>query len=167
MERWLSWSKAHDWKSCIGLNPIGGSNPPLSAKRKSVHEVGGFSFLFPFFNIHHSLFIKRERIFEWIMNIEAAHFVRWWIMNNYCGFATFMLCLRYNRNKNYYQVFLIRDGKNKTNAGWCFYRPAFTIFFLTHMVNYAIIKSNKERMCFLWKSFWQINEFLCENRRFI
>ena len=20
VERWLSWSKAHDWKSCVGLN---------------------------------------------------------------------------------------------------------------------------------------------------
>ena len=32
MERWLSWSKAHDWKSCVDLNSTGGSNPPLSAK---------------------------------------------------------------------------------------------------------------------------------------
>ena len=34
LERWLSWSKAHDWKSCNGLNPFGGSNPPLSAIKK-------------------------------------------------------------------------------------------------------------------------------------
>lgn len=32
MERWLSWSKAHDWKSCVDLNSTGGSNPPLSAR---------------------------------------------------------------------------------------------------------------------------------------
>ena len=24
------WLKAHAWKACIGLSPIGGSNPPLS-----------------------------------------------------------------------------------------------------------------------------------------
>ncbi len=30
-ERWLSWSKAHDWKSCSGLYPDEGSNPSLSA----------------------------------------------------------------------------------------------------------------------------------------
>ena len=32
MERWLSWSKAHDWKSCKDLNYFEGSNPSLSAK---------------------------------------------------------------------------------------------------------------------------------------
>ena len=31
MERWLSWSKAHDWKSCVGHKPTEGSNPSLSA----------------------------------------------------------------------------------------------------------------------------------------
>ena len=34
MERWLSWSKAHDWKSCKDLNSFEGSNPSLSAKQK-------------------------------------------------------------------------------------------------------------------------------------
>ena len=33
MERWLSWSKAHDWKSCLGLYPNEGSNPSLSANK--------------------------------------------------------------------------------------------------------------------------------------
>ena len=33
MERWLSWSKAHDWKSCKDLNSFEGSNPSLSAKQ--------------------------------------------------------------------------------------------------------------------------------------
>ena len=33
MERWLSWSKAHDWKSCVGHKPTEGSNPSLSAKK--------------------------------------------------------------------------------------------------------------------------------------
>lgn len=32
MERWLSWSKAHDWKSCVGHKPTEGSNPSLSAR---------------------------------------------------------------------------------------------------------------------------------------
>ena len=41
MERWLSWSKAHDWKSCSGLNPDRGSNPLLSAKRKPQYFVYG------------------------------------------------------------------------------------------------------------------------------
>ncbi len=31
-ESWLSWSKAHDWKSCIPYKGIEGSNPSLSAK---------------------------------------------------------------------------------------------------------------------------------------
>ena len=31
LERWLSWSKAHDWKSCVGYKPTEGSNPSLSA----------------------------------------------------------------------------------------------------------------------------------------
>ncbi len=31
-ERWLSWSKAHDWKSCVPLKGTEGSNPSLSAK---------------------------------------------------------------------------------------------------------------------------------------
>ena len=38
MERWLSWSKAHDWKSCVDLNSTGGSNPPLSARKR--HPIG-------------------------------------------------------------------------------------------------------------------------------
>jgi hypothetical protein len=32
------WLKAHDWKSCIRLNRIGGSNPPLSAKFIPMHS---------------------------------------------------------------------------------------------------------------------------------
>ena len=34
LERWPSWSKAHDWKSCIPHKGIEGSNPSLSAKSK-------------------------------------------------------------------------------------------------------------------------------------
>ena len=34
MERWLSWSKAHDWKSCVPYKGTEGSNPSLSAKNK-------------------------------------------------------------------------------------------------------------------------------------
>ena len=34
MERWLSWSKAHDWKSCVPYKGTEGSNPSLSAKKK-------------------------------------------------------------------------------------------------------------------------------------
>ena len=34
VERWLSWSKAHDWKSCLPLKGNVGSNPTLSAKNK-------------------------------------------------------------------------------------------------------------------------------------
>ena len=33
LERWPSWSKAHDWKSCIPHKGIEGSNPSLSAKK--------------------------------------------------------------------------------------------------------------------------------------
>ncbi len=33
VERWLSWSKAHDWKSCLPLKGNVGSNPTLSAKK--------------------------------------------------------------------------------------------------------------------------------------
>ena len=36
MERWLSWSKAHDWKSCEGLYPSESSNLSLSAKQKGL-----------------------------------------------------------------------------------------------------------------------------------
>ena len=39
MERWLSWSKAHDWKSCNGLYPFEGSNPSLSEKRNRLERV--------------------------------------------------------------------------------------------------------------------------------
>jgi hypothetical protein len=36
------WSKAHDWKSCIGSPPIEGSNPSLSAikLRGAVAQLG-------------------------------------------------------------------------------------------------------------------------------
>ena len=44
MERWLSWSKAHDWKSCNGLNPFEGSNPSLSATSERVTLVPIFLF---------------------------------------------------------------------------------------------------------------------------
>ena len=45
MERWLSWSKAHDWKSCNGLNPFEGSNPSLSATSERVTLVPIFYFI--------------------------------------------------------------------------------------------------------------------------
>lgn len=35
MERWLSWSKAHDWKSCRPLKGLEGSNPSLSARKST------------------------------------------------------------------------------------------------------------------------------------
>ena len=38
-ERWLSWSKARDWKSRNGGEPFWGSNPHLSANKK-VHPIG-------------------------------------------------------------------------------------------------------------------------------
>ncbi len=34
MERWLSWSKAHDWKSCKPYKGFEGSNPSLSANKE-------------------------------------------------------------------------------------------------------------------------------------
>ena len=39
MERWLSWSKAHDWKSCNVLKAFKGSNPFLSAIRKTQRKL--------------------------------------------------------------------------------------------------------------------------------
>ena len=46
MERWLSWSKAHDWKSCVPYKGTEGSNPSLSA-RKTPETIGfrGFCLL--------------------------------------------------------------------------------------------------------------------------
>ena len=44
MERWLSWSKAHDWKSCVPYKGTEGSNPSLSAKRNNPEE--GCSFFY-------------------------------------------------------------------------------------------------------------------------
>ena len=32
------WFKEHDWKSCVGLKPTGGSNPLLCAKKR--HPLG-------------------------------------------------------------------------------------------------------------------------------
>ena len=48
MERWLSWSKAHDWKSCIPYKGIKGSNPFLSAKTGILTDSG---FLFASFHL--------------------------------------------------------------------------------------------------------------------
>ena len=49
-ERWLSWSKAHDWKSCVRLTPTEGSNPSLSATLSLyVFCVQALFFLFYFF----------------------------------------------------------------------------------------------------------------------
>ena len=44
------WSNAADSKSVIGLVPIGGSNPPLSAKLEKSSERATFplSVIFPF-----------------------------------------------------------------------------------------------------------------------
>ena len=33
------WFKEHDWKSCVGLKPTGGSNPLLCAKKDRVEPV--------------------------------------------------------------------------------------------------------------------------------
>ena len=40
MERWLSWSKAHDWKSCRAPKALKGSNPFLSATTPSEFSEG-------------------------------------------------------------------------------------------------------------------------------
>ena len=40
MERWLSWSKAHDWKSCRAPKALKGSNPFLSAMLKATSYFG-------------------------------------------------------------------------------------------------------------------------------
>lgn len=45
VERWLSWSKAHDWKSCRAPKALEGSNPSLSAI-KSTNNFGCGAFLF-------------------------------------------------------------------------------------------------------------------------
>ena len=36
------WPKAHDWKSCIPLKGIEGSNPSLSANNKKARLMAGF-----------------------------------------------------------------------------------------------------------------------------
>ena len=45
MERWLSWSKAHDWKSCRAPKALKGSNPFLSAMLKATSGFGCSLFL--------------------------------------------------------------------------------------------------------------------------
>ena len=42
MERWLSWSKAHDWKSCNVSKAFWGSNPHLSARNPEPLGPGFF-----------------------------------------------------------------------------------------------------------------------------
>ena len=42
MERWLSWSKAHDWKSCNVSKAFWGSNPHLSARNPEPLGSGFF-----------------------------------------------------------------------------------------------------------------------------
>ena len=39
------WLKEHAWKVCIGQKPIGGSNPPLSAKPNQSPAVSGIFYL--------------------------------------------------------------------------------------------------------------------------
>ena len=46
MERWLSWSKAHDWKSCRPLKGLEGSNPSLSARKSTCFRRCFFLLLF-------------------------------------------------------------------------------------------------------------------------
>ena len=45
VERWLSWSKAHDWKSCRAPKALKGSNPFLSAMVKATSGFGCSLFL--------------------------------------------------------------------------------------------------------------------------
>ena len=45
-ESWLSWSKAHDWKSCIPYKGIEGSNPSLSARKSDLFRQVAFSMKF-------------------------------------------------------------------------------------------------------------------------
>ena len=49
MERWLSWSKAHDWKSCVPYKGTEGSNPSLSAKKTESKRILSF-FVFKKYN---------------------------------------------------------------------------------------------------------------------
>ena len=45
MQEWLIW---HAWKACVPQKGTGGSNPPLSAQKKSLPEMASFSGLMTF-----------------------------------------------------------------------------------------------------------------------
>ena len=62
MERWLSWSKAHDWKSCIPYKGIKGSNPFLSAKNLRTDSVlRFFYFLLSSLNLKSNIYFSKYK----------------------------------------------------------------------------------------------------------
>ena len=56
MERWLSWSKARDWKSRKGDEPFSSSNLDLSAKKSDAKASDFLLFHSSLFTLHFSLF---------------------------------------------------------------------------------------------------------------
>ena len=74
MERWLSWSKAHDWKSCVPYKGTEGSNPSLSAKKES-------SLLWRLF------FIWNGKGFDWYFLRKYQSSFALWFVGSF-GFST-------------------------------------------------------------------------------
>ena len=69
------WFKEHDWKSCVGLKPTGGSNPLLCAieiKGYSVFAVTFFCAVFCRFYLH-TIFSRTENISSMIPLIIKKH----------------------------------------------------------------------------------------------
>ena len=64
MQRWLSWSKAHDWKSCVRLiTDRGFESHPLREKSSSSTELGDFFCAFLMFVLAYSGVLRWARLF--------------------------------------------------------------------------------------------------------
>ena len=96
MERWLSWSKAHDWKSCNGLNPFRGSNPLLSAKKKTIAKAIAF---FSYIRLMAS-YIASQLYLDFVQVIFASRVLE----ANIISLKTFVLNITFRSSEIYHSV---------------------------------------------------------------
>ena len=67
------WFKEHDWKSCVGLKPTGGSNPLLCASFQAGFYPSFFMLFFAVFTYTTILEFRKKRELCRFLSLKFVH----------------------------------------------------------------------------------------------
>ena len=67
------WCKEHDWKSCVGLKPTGGSNPLLCASFQAGFYPSFFMLFFAVFTYTTILEFRKKRELCRFLSLKLVH----------------------------------------------------------------------------------------------